>query len=69
MTVADALIAGGILAVAGWLLYRSLWVRRGACVGCSSGGSCRPAARTAPALVSLGRRAASPDPTAPGDRP
>lgn len=69
MTLADALITAAILAAACWLLYRSLWVRRGACAGCSSAGSCRgEAPRAAPALVPLGRRAAPPPP-ASGDRP
>jgi hypothetical protein len=64
VTLADAVVAAVILAGALWLLYRSLWTRRGACHGCSAGGAaCRPA-RAPSGLVPLGRITRR-----PGDRP
>lgn len=67
MTLADVAIAVVILAGALWLLYRSVWTRRGACHGCSSAGACRPASRAPSGLVSLG--VAPPAAGRPGDRP
>jgi hypothetical protein len=66
VTLADAAVAAVILAGALGLLFRSLWTRRGACHGCSSGGACRSAPREPSGLVSLG---AAPPAGRPGDRP
>jgi len=40
MGVTDIIIAGGILVGAFYLLYRSLWKKKGHCQGCESSGSC-----------------------------
>ncbi|MCM2357157.1 MAG: FeoB-associated Cys-rich membrane protein [Geobacteraceae bacterium] len=37
MGVKDIIIAAVILGVAGYLLYRSLWKKKGHCQGCDSG--------------------------------
>ena len=37
MGVSDMIIAAVILAVAFWILYHSLWKKKGHCHGCSSG--------------------------------
>jgi hypothetical protein len=37
MGVSDIIIAGVILAGAFYLLYRSLWKKKGHCQGCESG--------------------------------
>ncbi|HEY6003520.1 MAG TPA: FeoB-associated Cys-rich membrane protein [Anaeromyxobacter sp.] len=50
MGASDVLLAGAILAGAGWVLYRSLWKARGRCAGCSGCGS------GGEAPVQLGRR-------------
>jgi hypothetical protein len=53
VTLPDVLITIAVLSASAWLLYRSVWTRRGACHGCSGG--CRPTARDGgAALVSLG---------------
>jgi hypothetical protein len=49
----DLVTAALILAGACWLLYRSLFKRKGACHGCD-GGACRPPERAA--LVRLEKR-------------
>ena len=38
MGVSDMIIAAVIVAGALWLLYRSLWQKKGHCHGCSGGG-------------------------------
>ncbi|HSN92000.1 MAG TPA: FeoB-associated Cys-rich membrane protein [Anaeromyxobacteraceae bacterium] len=58
MGPADIAIASLILAGAFWLLYRSVWKRKGFCHGCAGDG-CRPRPRDRSGLVRLGR---------PGDR-
>lgn len=35
MSIADVLLVAGILAVAGWVFYRSFIRKKGGCVGCS----------------------------------
>jgi hypothetical protein len=40
MGIADMIIAAAILAVAGYLLYYSLWKKKGCCSGSGCGGSC-----------------------------
>jgi FeoB-associated Cys-rich membrane protein len=45
----DAVIAGAVLAAAGWVLYRSLWKARGRCAGCGGCGA------SGQAPVKLGR--------------
>jgi hypothetical protein len=60
MGAADTLIAAVILAGAGYLLYRSLWKKRGHCAGCAGGGC---GARDAPVVLrppSARRRDADP---------
>lgn len=37
MGVSDMIIAAVIVAGAFWILYRSLWKKKGHCHGCSSG--------------------------------
>jgi len=37
MGTADIIIAGLILAAAAYLLYRSVWKKKGHCSGCDSG--------------------------------
>lgn len=37
METADIIIAAIILAGAAWLLYRSVWKKKGHCQGCESG--------------------------------
>jgi hypothetical protein len=61
----DLVTAALILAGACWLLYRSLFKRKGACHGCDSG-ACRPPAG---GLVRLGQGATAPGrrSAAPGD--
>lgn len=39
MGISDMIIAAVILGGAGWLLYHSLWKKKGHCYGCE-GGSC-----------------------------
>jgi hypothetical protein len=41
MGIVDIIIAAGILAGCGWILYRSFWKKKGGChdcTGCSCGG-------------------------------
>lgn len=38
MGTADMIIAAAILGVAAWLLYRSVWKKKGHCHGCEGGG-------------------------------
>ena len=38
MGVQDLLIAAMLLAFSGYLLYRSLWKKKGHCHGCQGGG-------------------------------
>jgi hypothetical protein len=61
----DLAISAAILAGAGWLLYRTLLKRGGACGGCSESGACHA---PAPELVKLGPSALSapPAPRKPG---
>jgi hypothetical protein len=40
MGVSDIIIAAVILAGAVYILYRSLWKKKGHCQGCESSGSC-----------------------------
>jgi hypothetical protein len=40
MGISDIIIAAAILSGTGWLLYRSLWQKRGGCCGCGGGGCC-----------------------------
>jgi hypothetical protein len=56
MTLGDLVTATLILGAAGWLLYRSLFARKGGCHGCSSG-ACRPPQS---GVVRLGSRPARP---------
>lgn len=37
MGTADMIIAAAILGVAAWLLYRSVWKKKGHCHGCEGG--------------------------------
>jgi hypothetical protein len=67
VTFADNVLSVAILAGALWLLHRSIRKSRGGCHGCASG-ACRPAAREAPALVSLGRGGAPGGPARPDGR-
>ena len=57
MGAADIAIATAVLSAAFWLIYRSLWKAKGACHGCSSGGSCRPPEQGGSGVVRLKRRA------------
>ena len=40
MGISDMIIAAVILGGAGWLLYQSLWKKKGHCSGGCCGGSC-----------------------------
>jgi hypothetical protein len=53
----DLAIAAGVLAAAGWLLYRSLVKGGGGCGGCSQRGACHAPPRE---LVRLGSRSGEP---------
>lgn len=54
MSATDLGIAVAVLGWAGFVLYRSLWKRRGACPGCATG--CAAPPRGGEPLVALGRR-------------
>lgn len=41
MGISDMVIAAVILAGAAYLLYRSVWKKKGHCHGCDGGGCCK----------------------------
>jgi hypothetical protein len=55
MGFADFVTATLILAGAAYLLYRSIWKKKGHCHGCESG-TCRPESRQTGGLVRVGER-------------